>query len=214
MIKHIKKFTIEEIENLIKEENINWDGIIAHDKSIMVDGYTVYSKSMRYKNFFEHGYTCCKCGKKGSYFYLDVDDAQNPKRGHFNLYSEDGTLMTKDHIVPKSKGGKNHIDNYQPMCCNCNQEKRNTMPKEYNKDMIKEIKPSFYIHYGPYKFCSFNKAINFAIQNIMKAKKQSSPQVRHECEKKARKKIHDALYNGQKYGNYEWKIEQLGGNLL
>jgi 5-methylcytosine-specific restriction endonuclease McrA len=32
-------------------------------------------------------------------------------------------MMTKDHIMPKSKGGKNHFDNYEPMCSDCNTEK-------------------------------------------------------------------------------------------
>jgi 5-methylcytosine-specific restriction endonuclease McrA len=48
---------------------------------------------------------------------------------HFNLYAIDDNgdeiLMTKDHIIPKSKGGRNHLSNYQPMCCVCNQKKDN-----------------------------------------------------------------------------------------
>ena len=31
--------------------------------------------------------------------------------------------MTKDHIIPKSKGGKNELSNYQTMCTYCNNEK-------------------------------------------------------------------------------------------
>jgi len=29
-------------------------------------------------------------------------------------------LMTKDHIIPKSKGGKNTLKKYQTMCTHCN----------------------------------------------------------------------------------------------
>lgn len=29
-------------------------------------------------------------------------------------------IMTKDHIVPRSKGGKNDRSNYQILCSNCN----------------------------------------------------------------------------------------------
>ena len=65
MVKHIKKFSVEDVENLIKAINLDWDGKNAHENSITVDGYSVYPKSMRYKNFFEHGYSCCTCGKKG-----------------------------------------------------------------------------------------------------------------------------------------------------
>jgi 5-methylcytosine-specific restriction endonuclease McrA len=32
-------------------------------------------------------------------------------------------LLTKDHIKPKSLGGKNHHSNYQTMCVDCNVEK-------------------------------------------------------------------------------------------
>ena len=32
--------------------------------------------------------------------------------------------MTKDHITPKAKGGKDHISNMQTMCSTCNWEKK------------------------------------------------------------------------------------------
>ena len=32
-----------------------------------------------------------------------------------------------DHIIPKSKGGKDHIDNYQLMCEECNSKKGATL---------------------------------------------------------------------------------------
>ena len=30
---------------------------------------------------------------------------------------------TIDHVIPKSKGGRDHVDNYQPMCKKCNNDK-------------------------------------------------------------------------------------------
>lgn len=52
---------------------------------------------------------------------------------HFNLYGiKDGkeVMLTKDHIVPKSKGGANTQENYQCMCRNCNGNKADTVSKE------------------------------------------------------------------------------------
>jgi 5-methylcytosine-specific restriction endonuclease McrA len=61
----------------------------------------------------------------GAYFLLESHlPEQNP---HLNLYSEDHVLMTKDHIIPRSKGGKNHMSNYQTLCYECNQEKRDKL---------------------------------------------------------------------------------------
>ena len=44
------------------------------------------------------------------------------------MFSEDGTMMTKDHIIPKSKGGPDCIDNFQTMCEECNKKKKDDMP--------------------------------------------------------------------------------------
>jgi 5-methylcytosine-specific restriction endonuclease McrA len=35
--------------------------------------------------------------------------------------------MTKDHIVPKSKGGKDMLSNTQTMCVICNTKKGDTL---------------------------------------------------------------------------------------
>lgn len=37
--------------------------------------------------------------------------------------------MTKDHIIPKSKGGIDDLSNYQTMCERCNKEKGNELEK-------------------------------------------------------------------------------------
>lgn len=42
---------------------------------------------------------------------------------HVDLYSKDYTMLTIDHIMPKSKGGANHISNYQMMCLPHNTQK-------------------------------------------------------------------------------------------
>ena len=38
--------------------------------------------------------------------------------------------MTKDHIIPKSKGGKDSLKNLQPMCIRCNEAKGSKIIKQ------------------------------------------------------------------------------------
>jgi 5-methylcytosine-specific restriction endonuclease McrA len=89
------------------------------------DGHPVLMCSDRLRTFSKKGIACCNCGIKGSYFYKEKH--RNDEKFHLNFYgvneNNEEILMTKDHIVPKSKGGKNNIDNYQTMCVVCNGNK-------------------------------------------------------------------------------------------
>lgn len=97
-------------------------------RKTLPDGRTArYSDRIRL--FHTKGVTCVTCGIKGSMFILET---QNPKvTPHLNLYAfeDDGSLilMTKDHIHPRSKGGADHIDNYNTMCAPCNSAKADTV---------------------------------------------------------------------------------------
>jgi len=91
--------------------------------------------SQRYR-LFERSLICVSCGKIGNVLSVDQRETENGKPlFHLNLYHIDGeeiTLMTKDHIIPKSKRGPNHQDNYQVMCQPCNQKKGNKTKEEIN----------------------------------------------------------------------------------
>jgi hypothetical protein len=67
---------------------------------------------------------CVRCGLRGTVMALEHAFRQRGKRpAHFNLYAvKDGryVLMTKDHIVPTSRGGLDHMANLQTMCGPCN----------------------------------------------------------------------------------------------
>lgn len=97
------------------------------------DGDMMKMGSQRYYTFAKS--LCCDhCCREGVFM---AKERHLSKKGepvglgayHFNLYAvdPDGTevLMTKDHIIPKSKGGKNVVSNYMTMCEPCNKEKRN-----------------------------------------------------------------------------------------
>lgn len=108
-----------------------------------------YRRSHRLQSLVKLGNICVNCGLEGTKFMIGVDRGSGR---HLDLYSDDDTMMTIDHIFPKSKGGKNRMDNYQLMCKPCNETKADTVepPKldsyeEFNeslqieKQMEKEI---------------------------------------------------------------------------
>ena len=122
------KYAIEEVFDLLGKEalSISEVGYRQDRPSIEVEGFQVYTKSLRYATFYQKGCKCAACGKEGKYFQLDRGDSNT--RRHFNLYAADGTLITKDHIIPKKHGGKDTVDNMQTMCVVCNRAKGCVMP--------------------------------------------------------------------------------------
>ena len=84
--------------------------------------HTKYSTHKRLRVFHHHGLQCqaANCPKEGIYLIK----ALNTSNGvHVDVYTKDFELMTIDHILPKSKGGTNDIENLQPMCNACNAKK-------------------------------------------------------------------------------------------
>jgi HNH endonuclease len=108
------------------------------------DGDTIPVISLRYQTFAK-SLICVRCGLEGRYFAKErsakkLKDGSGfkatSKTWHFNLYAvtADGreVIMTKDHILPKSKGGPDTLENLQTMCrpCNCwKQDDRHYQPR-------------------------------------------------------------------------------------
>ena len=68
--------------------------------------------------------SCVTCGLVPRFWALQ---RSGNRPFHLNLWGTDSDgklrLFTKDHVLPKAKGGLDEMDNYQPMCMRCNQKK-------------------------------------------------------------------------------------------
>jgi 5-methylcytosine-specific restriction endonuclease McrA len=136
IFKRISTYTIDEVFSLINH-GVNWDDTRCKPE-IILNRLKVKLRSDRYHTFITKGIICEDCGIKGSFFALEAhkEDIEKFNRAHFNLYAKNDKgeeiLMTKDHIIPKSKGGKDHISNYRTLCCICNVKKSNTAKEIIN----------------------------------------------------------------------------------
>lgn len=128
-----KKYSIEEVHALFDKWKEEFGGMWKRQNErikVEYDGHLVKTWSQRYE-VFRYNTKCVVCGLQAAYYRLEKP--VGAKHYHFNLYGiKDGeeVLFTKDHILPRAKGGTNTIDNYQTMCYHCNQEKADKLEKE------------------------------------------------------------------------------------
>lgn len=134
MNKYIRegKYTIEAVRDMLGDKLFS----LEKKPDIEFHGKKIKANSQRYQTFFTKGCQCVRCGMVAHYFVLERDakNSNQPNRYHFNLYGidQDGNeiLFTKDHIIPRSRGGKNRVENYQTMCCICNVAKGSKLEEE------------------------------------------------------------------------------------
>ncbi len=137
-LRYLRK-SIHTIDEILDNTIVN--GIKNKEDLVNFDGDMIHMASDRYKTFKLKGIKCVCCGIEGKYFAKETTNRNitEKTRFHFNLYANENgkeILMTKDHIIPKSKGGKNHIDNYQPMCVICNNRKGNKIIESQNETCL------------------------------------------------------------------------------
>lgn len=107
------------------------------------DGDFIKMCSDRYYTFLKST-QCCFCGIQGQFFrkerHINKKGEPLTESFHFNLYAIDSdgqeVLMTKDHIHPKARGGRNSLSNYQTACATCNELKSASK----NSTFVKKIK--------------------------------------------------------------------------
>ena len=85
---------------------------------------------------FQESRKCAACGLEGTKMLLERPPGSVTP--HFNLYAEENgrlVLMTKDHVLPASKGGRNDLNNLQTYCAVCNTLKANFLltPEEVGR---------------------------------------------------------------------------------
>lgn len=120
---HVKKLPITEVKSGVKANEVIFSGKI------------VKMSSKRLRTFRLKGIACVTCGLTGQYFALErhkvLSNHSDPNVWHFNLYAVDTdgleVLMTRDHVVPLSRGGPDSLSNSQTMCARCNNKKGNTV---------------------------------------------------------------------------------------
>lgn len=108
--------------------SINLPALIGH-KSIPIEvldiGFLYEEPLRRHRRlrvFAEKGLGCSYCGREGVYLIKTVG-RRSYGDIHIDVYTNDFHLMTIDHVIPKSRGGSNDIDNLVPCCDRCNTKK-------------------------------------------------------------------------------------------
>jgi len=128
MKRHHKTTSFNRVLGRFDVESVLMHTDIAATKRLYVINnkeYWVNMDSQRY-GVFKKSIRCKSCGLEANEMRLERfgTDLDHP---HFNLYFVDRddkvVLFTKDHIVPRSRGGRDILANYQTMCLPCNEKK-------------------------------------------------------------------------------------------
>lgn len=83
---------------------------------------------------------CWHCGVEADRFVLKLHKNDLNKPPVLDLFAHTGkslVMMTRDHIVPVSLGGVDHVDNLRPGCETCNGRRKSIMNKEDTEFMNK-----------------------------------------------------------------------------
>ena len=100
--------------------------------TVNLAGFDLKIGTLRLVNFKQNGIVCEYCGREATHFELNtfVHDKEDIMSPHFNLFSN-GVLMTQDHVIPKSKDGKDTLDNLVVACLICNSNKANEISHKW-----------------------------------------------------------------------------------
>lgn len=120
--------------SIAKEVDVKNLTVSVNGKTLNVTGLN----TVRFENLVTNTH-CVTCDRSLAYFRLE-DNGSEP---HFNGYSHDHVMMTRDHIVPRSDGGPDVIENIQMMCSHCNRAKGSLPMEEFLKRKFNNGTPDF-----------------------------------------------------------------------
>lgn len=204
-------YSIEEVRNKVKDVLFEKDKRLA---KVDFDGDLIKGNSQRYQTFFTKGCKCVVCGIEGKYFAKERH--LQDKTYHLNLYAVDDNgdeiLMTKDHIIPRSKGGIDDISNYQTMCKICNESKGNKLIGNSVvpiRTALIEVDGNCKIMFVRYVnadcktiiFKDFHEAIKYVYENFGLSKHRMYSK---NCQRKIYSHIQNAINTKRKYCEGEW----------
>ncbi|WP_141736352.1 HNH endonuclease [Oligoflexus tunisiensis] len=139
--------------NLMRKETLDIADVLPHirftpkelsatsfpEALVMIAGDPINMTSLKLQTFKENGTRCRICGCKGQYFAKEKYAGE--PYFHLNLYAlKEGreVLMTKDHIIPLDKGGRDRLNNFQTLCMECNRKKGNRTADKVKKNKLKK----------------------------------------------------------------------------
>lgn len=116
-------FTAEEVLSQKKKTHTCEINGISHTVDLTHKKYRVFRENRK----------CVICGIEGKWFFLHYYNNRN----FLSFFSSNLTLMTIDHITPRSRGGTDALSNHQTMCGPCNEFKGNRIIS--NEELKQEL---------------------------------------------------------------------------
>lgn len=111
---------------------------------------------------------CVNCGIEGNLVVIHRHKNENSEVQHTDVFALDDkrlVMMTLDHILPESLGGKSDITNYRVMCRDCNQARSNVLTNDEIKMICERLED-----YIDERVCKEHKVMMF--YQLLQARKQ------------------------------------------
>ena len=86
-------------------------------------GSPLFFARERFRVYENNAYTCVSCCATGTHVLFWSHDASGVHADLIGLKDDRWTLFTKDHIIPRFRGGSSQPANLQTMCAACNSAK-------------------------------------------------------------------------------------------